>query len=98
MVGAVTDSTGSVAPVAKVTVTNKDAGLVSPACQRRKARGIPNLSVEPFHLFRHLDEQCFRFNNRKMTDGERFSIAVAGIVGKRVTFDQLTGKRAGAQA
>jgi len=52
------------------------------------------ISVEPFHLFRYIDEQCFRFNHRKMTDGERFSLAVSGIVGKRVTFDQLTGKDA----
>jgi transposase-like protein len=50
------------------------------------------VSVEPFHLFRYLDEQTFRFNNRKLTGGERFSIAVDGIVGKRLTFDQLTGK------
>lgn len=50
------------------------------------------VSVEPFHLFRYLDEQTYRYNNRKLTDGERFSIAVSGIVGKRVTFDQLTGK------
>lgn len=57
-------------------------------------RGISGtyISVEPFHLFRYLDEQMYRFNNRKMTDGERFSAAVAGIVGKRLTFDQLTGK------
>jgi transposase-like protein len=50
------------------------------------------VSVEPFHLFRYLDEQTYRFNNRHMTDGERFSAAVDGIVGKRLTFDQLTGK------
>ena len=50
------------------------------------------VSVEPFHLFRYLDEQAYRFNNRKMTDGERFSMAVSGIVGKRVTFEELTGK------
>jgi transposase-like protein len=57
-------------------------------------RGISGtyVSVEPFHLFRYLDEQMYRYNNRKMTDGERFSAAVAGIVGKRLTFDQLTGK------
>lgn len=57
-------------------------------------RGINGtyVSVEPFHLFRYLDEQCFRFNNRKMTDGERFSLAVSGIVGKRVMYEQLTGK------
>jgi transposase-like protein len=50
------------------------------------------VSVEPFHLFRYLDEQAYRFNNRKMTDAERFDVAVRGIVGKRLTFDQLTGK------
>ncbi|MBM3814744.1 MAG: transposase, partial [Acidimicrobiia bacterium] len=50
------------------------------------------VSVEPFHLFRYLDEQSFRFNNRKMTDGERFSLAVRGIVGKRLTWDRLIGK------
>jgi len=57
-------------------------------------RGINGtyVSVEPFHLFRYLDEQTFRFNNRRLTDGERFSIAVSGIVGKRLTFDQLTGE------
>jgi len=63
-------------------------------------RGINGtyVSVEPFHLFRYLDEQAYRFNNRKMTDAERFDIAVKGIVGKRLTFDQLTGKRPEAQA
>ena len=50
------------------------------------------VSVEPFHLFRYFDEQCFRFNNREFTDGERFSIAVKGIVGKRVMYSKLTGK------
>jgi transposase-like protein len=50
------------------------------------------VSVEPFHLFRYLDEQGFRYNNRKMTDAERLDIAVRHIVGKRLTFDQLTGK------
>ena len=34
----------------------------------------------------------YRFNNRKLTDAERFDMAVKGIVGKRLTFDQLTGK------
>jgi transposase-like protein len=50
------------------------------------------ISVEPFHLFRYLDEQAFRYNNRKMTDGDRFDIVVRQIVGKRLTWDQLTGK------
>lgn len=57
-------------------------------------RGINGtyVSVEPFHLFRYLDEQAYRYNNRKMTDAERFDLAVKGIVGKRIMFDELTGK------
>lgn len=58
-------------------------------------RGISGtyVSVEPFHLFRYLDEQMFRFNNRKdLKDGDRFSLAVSQIVGKRLTFAELTGK------
>jgi transposase-like protein len=50
------------------------------------------VSVEPFHLFRYLDEQMYRYNNRKMDDGQRFSLAVSQIVGKRLTWDVLTGK------
>jgi transposase-like protein len=53
------------------------------------------VSVEPFHLFRYLDEQAYRFNNRQMSDAERFDVAVKGIVGKRLTFNQLTGKEQG---
>ena len=51
------------------------------------------VSGEPFHLFRYLDEQMFRYNNRKdLDDSGRFNLAVAQIVGKRLTFAQLTGK------
>jgi hypothetical protein len=50
------------------------------------------VSVEPFHLFRYLDEQVFRYNHRKMNDGDRFNIVVREIVGKRLTWDRLTGK------
>ena len=59
-------------------------------------RGINGtyVSVEPFHLFRYLDEQSFRFNNRKTTDAKRFSMAGMGLVGKRVTYKELTGKEA----
>lgn len=49
------------------------------------------VSVEPFHLFRYLDEQAFRFNNRKMTDALRFSLALKGIINKRLTYSALTG-------
>lgn len=59
-------------------------------------RGISGtyVSVEPFHLFRYLDEQAFRFNNRKVTDADRLNMALAGAMGKRVTYRQLTGKGA----
>jgi transposase-like protein len=51
------------------------------------------VSVEPFHLFRYLDEQTFRFNNRKETnDSERFEQAMSQVINRRVTFKQLTGK------
>jgi hypothetical protein len=61
-------------------------------------RGIAGtyVSVEPFHLFRYLDEQSFRFNNRRTSDSSRFSRAVSQIVGKRLTFAQLTGKEGAA--
>ncbi len=49
------------------------------------------ISVEPFHLFRYLDEQVFRFNNRRTKDVCRFIDALASIVGKRLTYDQLIG-------
>lgn len=58
-------------------------------------RGISGtyVSVEPFHLFRYVDEQAFRFNNRfPMEDAERFSYLVRKVVGKRLTYAELTGK------
>lgn len=50
------------------------------------------VSIEPFHLFRYLDEQSFRFNGRKMNDAERFVLALRSIVGKRLTYEAVTGK------
>jgi transposase-like protein len=58
-------------------------------------RGISGtyVSVEPFHLFRYLDEQTFRYNNRKdMNDASRFTLALSQITGKRLTYRNLTGK------
>ena len=58
-------------------------------------RGIDGtyVSVEPFHLFRYVDEQAFRYNNRKdMNDSDRFDLAVRQIVGKRLTWAEVTGK------
>jgi len=56
------------------------------------------IAVEPFHLFRYVDEQTFRFNNRKdgsghkLTDAERFNLALSQVAGKRLTFAEVTGK------
>jgi transposase-like protein len=47
------------------------------------------VSVDPFHLFRYLDEQTFRFNHRQATDGERFVTVVRDILGKRLTYAHL---------
>jgi transposase-like protein len=55
------------------------------------------VNVEPFHLFRYLDEQVFRYNNRAkkdhfIGDGDRFQMAMRHIAGRRVTYQELTGK------
>ena len=57
-------------------------------------RGIKGtyVSVEPFHLFRYLDEQSFRFNTRKSNDQGRFMEAMSAIVGKRVEYKELIGQ------
>jgi hypothetical protein len=49
------------------------------------------VSVEPFHLFRYLDEQAFRFNERASTDAARFALGLKGILNKRLTYVELTG-------
>lgn len=67
------------------------------SCLKRTLTGT-YIAVEPFHMDSYLAEQCFRFNNRKdMNDGDRFTKALAGVGGKRLTWDQLTGKEAGAK-
>lgn len=49
------------------------------------------VSVEPFHLFRYLDEQSFRFNERSLNDAGRFFLSLAGIVNRRLTYKTLIG-------
>jgi transposase-like protein len=51
------------------------------------------VAVEPFHLERYVDEQAFRFNNRKdKSYYDRFALALSQISGKRLTYAELTGK------
>ena len=56
-------------------------------------RGIKGtyVSVEPYHLFRYLDEQAFRFNEREGKDADRFGKALGSVAGRRLTYSTLTG-------
>lgn len=59
---------------------------------KRSLRGT-YVAVEPFHLDRYVDEQVFRFNNRKdLNDAQRFALAMSQVVGRRLTYSELTGK------
>jgi len=49
------------------------------------------VSIEPFHLFRYLDEQSFRYNERHATDAERFHKVLGCVGGKRLTYAQVKG-------
>jgi hypothetical protein len=50
------------------------------------------ISVEPFHLFRYLDERVFTFNMRDLTDYARFETVLRACAGRRLTYLELTGK------
>jgi transposase-like protein len=63
---------------------------------KRGLRGT-YVAVEPFHLFRYVDEQVFRFNNRATkdrptNDADRFALAMSQVAGRRLTYAELTGK------
>ena len=53
------------------------------------------VNVEPFHLFRYLDEQAFRFNERKDDDQGRFTKALSGVVGKGLKYAKLIAAEGG---
>jgi transposase-like protein len=50
------------------------------------------VAVAPFHLFRYVVEQVFRFNVRKGTDASRFHVTMLNTPGKRLTYKVLTGQ------
>jgi transposase-like protein len=63
---------------------------------KRMLRGT-YVAVEPFHLDRYVDEQVFRFNNRStkdnpLNDSDRFALAMSQVAGRRLTYNELTGK------
>jgi transposase-like protein len=64
---------------------------------KRGLRGT-YVAVEPFRLARYIDEQVFRYNNRKnsdkspKSDSDRFKLAMTQVAGRRLTYADLTGK------
>jgi transposase-like protein len=50
-----------------------------------------HVSIEPFHLAAYVDSEAFRFNHRKVKDGDRFTLALGGVSGKRLTYKALIG-------
>ena len=58
---------------------------------KRALRGT-YVSVEPFHLFRYLDQQAYRFNNRKDNDAGRFAAVLAAVTGRRIMYRDLIAK------
>ena len=66
------------------------------SCLKRGLNGT-YISVEPFHLDRYVDEQVFRFNLRhNHTDAARFKAVLKDVVGRRLTYAELTGRTASA--
>jgi transposase-like protein len=49
------------------------------------------VSVEPFHLFRYIDERVFAYNLRELDDYGRFATVLRAVTGRRVTYARLTG-------
>ncbi len=58
-------------------------------CLRKGLKGT-YIAARPEHLPAYVDEQVWRFNHRKRTDWERFDDAMQRIVGKRLTYTELT--------
>jgi transposase-like protein len=49
------------------------------------------VAVSPWHLFRYVDEEVFRFNQRLDNDGGRFAHVMRAVLGKRITYRELCG-------
>ncbi len=64
---------------------------------KRSLRGT-YVSCDVSHLFRYLDEQTFRFNNRRDNDSMRFTAVLSMVAGKRITYAELIQKQEYKQA
>lgn len=79
----------SVAYAEGVVHTN---GLENFWCLLKRCLKGTHVAVAPFHLFRYVAEEAFRFNRRTLNDAGRFLLALRGIVGKRLTYRVLTAQ------
>ncbi len=61
------------------------------ALLKRSIKGT-HVHVAPFHLFRYLDDQAYRFNQRRTGDAERFIDSLSTVVNRRLTFKKLTAR------
>jgi transposase-like protein len=59
---------------------------------KRGLRGT-YVSVEPFHLFRYIDERLFTYNRRDLDDCGRFERVLGMATGRRLTWAEVTGGR-----
>ena len=50
------------------------------------------VSLEPFHLFRYLDERLFSYNLRELGDYGRFAMVLRAVAGRRLTYAELIGQ------
>jgi transposase-like protein len=50
------------------------------------------ISVEPFHLFRYIDERVFTYNLRELDDYGRFATVLRRVAGRRLTYAEVTGR------
>ena len=67
-------------------------GLENFWCLLKRSIKGTYIHCAPFHLYRYLDEQVFRFNERKDEKGDqgRFLNLVKTTVGRRLTWKGLT--------
>jgi transposase-like protein len=63
------------------------------ALLKRSIKGT-HVHVAPFHLFRYLDDQAYRFNQRRGDDTGRFLDSLSTVANRRLTFKKLTAKEA----
>jgi len=57
----------------------------------KRTIGGTYVSISPFHVFRYVVEQVFRFNYRGWSDSQRFRFVLSQVFGRRLTYRLLAG-------